>query len=134
MPGVSVNIPVDHNVKPVQQPWRRIPLNLQDKVQAKIQDLINRGIVEPVNMYSRWQSPLVIVPKPGGDIRLCVDLRLVNKAVRPEKYPIPTIESKELLKKVVKLGFYSKTDQTLVYADASPEALGAVLVQVDKNG
>ena len=41
---------------------------------------------------------------------------------------------KELLKKVIRLGFYSKTDRTLLYADASPDALGAVLVQLDKEG
>ena len=92
MPGVTVRIPVDRKVKPVQQPWRKIRLNLQGKVQDKIQDLIDRKIVEPVQGFSKWQSPLVIVPKKGGDIRVCVDLRLVNKAVKPEKYPIPTIE------------------------------------------
>lgn len=41
---------------------------------------------------------------------------------------------KELLKKVVRFGFYSKTDRTLVYANASPVALGAVMVQLDKEG
>lgn len=34
----------------------------------------------------------MIVPKQGGDLRVCTDLKLVNKAMKPEKYPIPTIK------------------------------------------
>jgi len=37
-------------------------------------------------------SPIVVVPKPNGDIRLCVDMRQANEAVERERFPIPTIE------------------------------------------
>lgn len=36
--------------------------------------------------------------------------------------------------KVPNLGYYNPHDKTLVIADASPVGLGAVLVQINKNG
>lgn len=39
-----------------------------------------------------WVSPLVVIPKRNGDIRICVDMRRANKAVIRERHPIPTID------------------------------------------
>ena len=42
---------------------------------------------------TEWVSPLlVVVPKPDGDIQVCVDMRRVNEAIERERHPIPTIE------------------------------------------
>ena len=34
----------------------------------------------------------MVVPKPDGDIRICVDTRRANEAIERERHPIPTIE------------------------------------------
>ena len=39
-----------------------------------------------------WVSPLVVIPKADGDIRICVDMRCANQAIERERQPIPTIE------------------------------------------
>ena len=39
-----------------------------------------------------WVSPVVIVPKPSGDIRLCVNMRRANRAIVRERHPIPTVD------------------------------------------
>jgi len=49
------------------------------------------GIIEKVKGASRWVSPMVVIPK-DADIRICVDMRCANKAVKRENYPLPTIE------------------------------------------
>ena len=41
---------------------------------------------------------------------------------------------KEMLSKIVKLGYYDVKDRTQVIADASPVGLGAVLLQIDCKG
>ena len=41
---------------------------------------------------SEWISPTVVAFKSSGDIRLCVDLRTVNKAIIVDTYPLPDID------------------------------------------
>ena len=40
---------------------------------------------------SEWVSPLVIVPKKGGKLRMCIDYRRLNEATIKIKYPSPLI-------------------------------------------
>ena len=48
-------------------------------------------MIEPIDS-SPWISNLVVARRKSRDIRLCVDLKAVNKAIIPDKYPLPTIE------------------------------------------
>ena len=47
---------------------------------------------EVPNTPTTWVSPLIVAPKPDGDIRVCVDMRRANEAIVRERHPIPTIE------------------------------------------
>lgn len=107
MKGIMVEIPLKENVKPVAQPYRRIPAPLQMKVDAKIDELLAQGIIEKVNGPSKWISPMVPVPKQD-DIRLCIDMRQANQAVERENYPLPTIE--DFLPHLGKAKFFSRLD------------------------
>jgi len=89
---------VDERVKAVSQSYRRIPAPLEDKVNEKLDDLLKSGIIEKVDRPSKWISAMVVEPKRNGDIRICVDMRQVNKAIVREKHPMPTID--EILLKV----------------------------------
>lgn len=42
--------------------------------------MLERGIIEKVNT-SKWISPMVITPKPDGDIRINIDMRRVNEGI-----------------------------------------------------
>jgi len=68
-----------------------IALVLCDEVSRDIQKLQQAGIIKPVNA-SPWISNLVVAKKKSGGLRMSVDLRAVNKAVIPDKYPLPTIK------------------------------------------
>lgn len=88
--NVTVDIPIDAKVSPVQQPYRRVPVPLEKRVEAKVDELLSQGIIEKVEI-SNWISPLVVVPK-GDDVRICVDMKKANEAVARENYPLPTID------------------------------------------
>ena len=45
-------------------------------------------IIEPVEGPTPWVSPVVVVPKPSADIRLCVDMTKANEAIVRERNPI----------------------------------------------
>lgn len=105
---VLVTIPIDDSVKPVAQPYQRIPIPLEEKVERKLKELLERDIIEVVKGPSNWISPIVPVLKDGGDIRLCVDMRRANAAIQRENHPLPTME--ELLPKVREAKIFSKLD------------------------
>ncbi|XP_065073800.1 uncharacterized protein K02A2.6-like, partial [Ochlerotatus camptorhynchus] len=105
---VVVEIPVDRNVQPVRQAYRRVPYALEDKVEEKLDMLLTQGIIERVHEPSPWVSPLVPVLKDSGDVRLCIDMRRANKAVLREAHPLPLVD--ELLGSVDGATVFSKID------------------------
>lgn len=106
--GIEVKINLDKEVAPVFQPYRRVPLELEKKVAARVEELVQKDIIEKVDGHSSWASPLVVVPKTNGDIRLCVDMRRANKAVLVETFPFPNIE--EMMVKLNGAQVFSKID------------------------
>jgi hypothetical protein len=62
----QLEIPIDPDVEPVVQPLRGIPFNMRDKVEKKLNELLDLDIIEPVNEPSPWVSPVVVVPKRSG--------------------------------------------------------------------
>ena len=106
--GYSAKLHVDETVKPVAQKQRPIPFGLRGKVEAKLDELVSADIIEPVEGPTPWVSPVVVVPKPGGDIRLCVDMRKANEAIIRERHPIPTVD--EVLYNVNGSKVFSKLD------------------------
>lgn len=107
--GYQLHIPVDKSVTPVAQPRRRIPIKLRDKVREQIDSLLEQGIIERVVGPTPWVSPAVpVIKRKTKEIRLCVDLRRVNKAVERHRYPLPVLE--EILNEVKGSQWFSKLD------------------------
>lgn len=105
---VQVHIQMDPNIVPVFQPLRRIPIALEDAVNKKLDELLERDIIEKKIGPATWVSPLVVANKANGEIRLCVDLRRVNQAVIRERHPMPVIE--DVLAKVGRGSVWSTLD------------------------
>ena len=83
----QVKVPTDPEIPPVAQPIRRVPYYLRDKLSTKLDELVELDIIEKVSGPSSWVSPVVVVPKPSGDICLCVDMRQAKMAVKRERFP-----------------------------------------------
>ena len=62
---------------------------------------------------SPWASPIVIVPKPDGSIRLCVDYRRVNSLTVPDPFPLPHVQV--LVDKLGQANYLTKVDMTRWY-------------------
>ena len=66
-----------------------MPFAYREAVEQDLNRLINAGIVEPIDV-SKWAAPIVVVPKPGGKVRLCADLSTgVNQSLEIDQYPLP---------------------------------------------
>ena len=116
----QLKLHVDPSVPPVVQKMTRVPFSVKDKVTAKINELLEKDIIEKVKGPTVWVSPVVVTPKPSGYIRLCVDMRRANEAIIQERLPIPTID--EVLESLNGSGVFSKLDLRLGF---SPNQVGS---------
>ena len=57
---------------------------------AELKKLEEQDVIEKVEGPTPWVSPLVVIPKKNGDVRLCVDMRMPNQAIQRERHPSPT--------------------------------------------
>ena len=68
-------------------------MSMEADVEEAIRDLLDKNIIERAEGPLTWVSPLVPIRKADGNIRLCVDLRAANQAVKRENYPMPNIDA-----------------------------------------
>ena len=52
----------------------------------------NADVIQKISEPTEWCSPIVVVPKSNGQIRICVDLRQPNREVSRERYILPTLD------------------------------------------
>ena len=84
----------DPSVPPGAQLPRHFSFHLRKKVSKELELLEGEGIIEKVEGASSRVSSVVVVPKPHDleAIRLCIDMRMANRAIIRELHVILTIE------------------------------------------
>ena len=70
---------------------RMVPLSLRRKLKETLQKLETDGTIEACE-HADWVSPIVVVRKLTGAIRLCGDFRELNANLVNDKYPLPRID------------------------------------------
>jgi len=78
------------NVKPFKQRYYRLSKFKSDILKQELAKLIHKRLIEP--SYSEWSSPIVLVPKPNGKWRLCIDYRGVNDRTEKDGYPVLNVD------------------------------------------
>ena len=89
MPIGKLHLQVDQCVPPVQLPARKPPVALKEKYQEALNRLVEIVIIAKVSDPTEWISSTVVVMKPNGKIRLCLDPRPLNKALKRNHSPTP---------------------------------------------
>lgn len=80
----SYHMILKENAQPVISPIRRVPLSLINKLKESIDDLVEKKIIAKVEGPSDWVHPLVLVKKPNGQLRICLDPKHLNAALKRE--------------------------------------------------
>lgn len=97
----------DDTVPPVVHPPRKVPIALRDRLKSELDRLEKLEVLTPVTTPTPWVSSMVMVVKPNK-LRICIDPKDLNKAVKRSHYPLPTIE--DILPKLYRAKIFSVLD------------------------
>jgi hypothetical protein len=120
----QVKFHIDDSVQPIARRHNRVPFHLRDKVSGEIAKLLNADIIEPVDGPTDWVSRIVTPPKPHdpSQIRVCVDMRDANTAIKRVRHVTPTMD--DLINDLNGAKVFSKIDLRCGYhqLELAPES------------
>ncbi|GAB1607211.1 hypothetical protein Ahia01_001004400 [Argonauta hians] len=107
------HLEVDETITPSISPSGKIPLAIKTKVKQELDRLENNDVITKVDEPTSWCSRMIVATKKSGKMRICIDPRPLNKALRRERYPIPTMD--DILPRLAKSTVFTKLDLTNAY-------------------
>ncbi|XP_061709453.1 uncharacterized protein LOC133519464 [Cydia pomonella] len=109
LPG-SYKIRVNRECKPVVHVPRKVPIPLREKLKAKLEDMERQDIIAKVEGPTDWVNSMTIVKKPNGDLRICLDPKELNQAIKREHFRLPTLD--EIVSNLSGAQYFSTLDAT----------------------
>lgn len=76
------SLPIKHRQYPFAPP-------IMAELEKEIQEMLDNDVIEP--SISSWRSPVLLVKKPSGRNRLCLDCRQLNRVTVKDSYPLPRV-------------------------------------------
>ena len=107
---VTLNIDTG-DARPKRLPVRRVPFAVREEILRQLQEMQANGVIEPSS--SPWASPIVMVRKKDGTMRMCVDYRNLNSVTKSDVFPLPRID--DLLDQLAGSMFFSTLDLAAGY-------------------
>ena len=104
---------IKEDVSPVVVPPRKVPFAPKDRLKKELDHMEKMGIIEKVEKSTDWVNSLVVVEKPNGKLRICLDPRSLNQAIKRQHYRLPTTE--EIISQMMGAKFFSKLDASNGY-------------------
>ncbi|KAJ8033383.1 hypothetical protein HOLleu_23606 [Holothuria leucospilota] len=102
------HIKVDPGVKPVIYPPRKVSVGLRDRLKQELDKMEQNKIIQKVNSPIEWVNSLVIIEKPNGDLRICLDPKDHNAAIKREHFQLPSVD--EITSNLAGAKFYTVLD------------------------
>ena len=108
--GPEVKIEVKDPVPCRTHPYR-YPETAKQIIGKMLDEMEEKGIIEASN--AAWLSPIVLVAKPDGSKRMCLDFRKVNTHLAADVHPLPRLE--DLVNSASGYAYYATLDLKEAY-------------------
>ena len=102
------HITLDPTVPPVIHPPRRVPEALREPLKRELDALVEQGIITKVDEPTDWVNSLVCVTKASGTLRLCLDPKDLDRAIKRPHHCTPTLD--DVLPKLNGAKYFSIVD------------------------
>ena len=99
---------LDPTVPPVIHPPRRVPEALREPLKKELDALVQQGIIIKVDEPTDWVNSLVCVTKSNGTLRLSLDPKDLNRAIKRPHHRTPTLD--EVLPRLSDTKYFSIVD------------------------
>ncbi len=86
--------------------------NYAATIKQYIDKLLTIGFIQSLK-ETTWLSPIVIVPKKNGNLKICIDFKKLNVATKKDPFPLPFID--EVMNTIMGYESYSFLDGYLGY-------------------
>jgi hypothetical protein len=95
MPGISREViehklDIDPSYKMMKRKERRYTPERRETNQYEVNKLLEAGFIRQVD-YPNWLTNPVLVEKPDGSWRMCIDYTSLNKACPKDEFSLPRI-------------------------------------------
>ena len=97
--------------KPIKEKAYSLPHAMRETLDKEIDSMLAMGVIE--ESTAAYASPVVMVKKPDGSTRVCIDYRRLNSATIFNPEPMPTAE--EIFAKLAGDQYFSKFDLSKGY-------------------
>ena len=132
LPGGPYHIELKENYKAVQHAPHQVAVSLKSAYKAELQRLLNAGIITEVHGHTAWINSIVPVKKPDGNLRLCLDPKDLNKAIKRNQWYCRTID--DVLLELVQLEVVSMTDTNSGYQQVPLDLASSLLTHSTLHG
>ena len=86
------HIHIKENATPVIHPPGKILVALQDRLKKELDTMERNGVIKRIEEPADWVNSLMLVEKRDGSLRICLNLRDLNKAIKREHYQLLTFD------------------------------------------
>ncbi|RDD35996.1 Retrovirus-related Pol polyprotein from transposon 17.6 [Trichoplax sp. H2] len=108
---IEHRIELQGTVDPIKQKAYRIPAVKKGILRDAVSDMLRLGVIRAST--SPWASPVILVKKPDGTYRPCIDYRKLNAVTKINAYPLPRID--DILDTIGKAKFITTLDLSKGY-------------------
>jgi len=104
----DITVHLKDDATPTVHAPRRVPHAIKPQLKKELKKMEDTGVIVKVTEPTDWVNSLVVVEKPDGKLRICLDPKDLNEAIRRPHYQLPTLE--DALAKMAGAKYFSKLD------------------------